>query len=236
MAHIKTGSKWVRLEFPNPIKQAVCIFWNTCCEVCACTYADSLFCTALHVHITEKTWEPLSGPLQAETTSMESIKLQLHVPSMIQTTGNKKSLLRGPKLTTCWKIHSRDLGKPGVNYEGNDFPMQDQGEFLGSTGTALSLPARVTWGNAGNPNTKMGCAFPTVTLQAHCSEMQVLKACPCLTVLLLCLKAFIFSSYTTAYYRIQNQTVQVFLWDGDTLVPHFWIFPWISMLGNWLQN
>lgn len=103
MAHIKTGSKWVRLEFPNPIKQAVCIFWNTCCEGCACTYADSLFCTALRVHITERTWEPLSGPLQAETTSTESIKLQLHVPSMIQTTGNKKSLLQRPKLKLAGK-------------------------------------------------------------------------------------------------------------------------------------
>lgn len=132
---------------------------------------------------------------------MKSIKLQLHVPSMIQTTGNKKSLHQGPKLTTCWKIPSRDLGKPGVNYEGNDFPMQDQGNFLPSTGTALSLPACVTWGNAGNPNTKLGCAFPAVTLQAHCSEMQVLKACPCLAVLLLCLKAFIFSM---AYGILQN--------------------------------
>lgn len=132
---------------------------------------------------------------------MKSIKLQLHVPSMIQTTGNKKSLHQGPKLTTCWKIPSRDLGKSGVIYEGNDFPMQDQVDFLPSTGTALSLPACVTWGNAGNPNTKLGCAFPAVTLQAHCSEMQVLKTCPCLTVLLLCLKAFIFSM---AYGILQN--------------------------------
>lgn len=141
MAHIKAENKWVRLEFPNPIKQAVCSFWNTCCEIHTCIYADSLFCSALHVHIPEKTWEPLSGPLQAETTSMKSIKPQLHVPSMIQTTGNKKSLLQGPQLTACWKIHSRDLGKPGVNYEGNDFPMQDRGDSLPSPSTALPLPA-----------------------------------------------------------------------------------------------
>lgn len=42
----------------------------------------------------------------------------------------------------------------------------------------ISSPTRVTWGNAGNPNTKLGCAFPAVTSQAHCSEMQLLKHVP----------------------------------------------------------
>lgn len=30
----------------------------------------------------------------------KSMKLQLHMPNTIQTTGNKKPLLQGPKLTT----------------------------------------------------------------------------------------------------------------------------------------
>lgn len=207
----------------------VCVYLQT-----ALAPSSLLRCSACSRY--RKDLRAVPGPLQAETTSMKSIKLQLHVPSMIQTTGNKKSLLQGPKLTTCWKIHSRDLGKPGVNYEVNDFSRQDRGDFLPSTGTPLSLPARITWGDAGNPSSRLGCAFPAVTLQAHCSEMQLLKASPCLTVLLLCLEAFIFSSYVMAFYRIQNQTVPVFLWGGGTLALHFWVFPWVPMLGNWLQN
>lgn len=215
MAHIKTESKWVRPEFPNPTEQAVCIFWNICCEVCVCIYTHSLSSflsfVLLCTFTVQRRPESHTGPLQAENNLDEGHKTyscMCQVWFKPLETRSHCSKDQNSQLAGKSTLGTRENL---VNYEVNDFPMQDWGDFLPSTGTPLSLPAHISAGDAGNPSSRLGCAFPAVTLQGHCSEMQLLKASPCLTVLLLCLEAFIFSSYIMALYRIQNQTVPVFL-------------------------